>query len=224
MCRRFIVRQEEMNMKSSARAFLGVLSLCFITSASVSGDQQAVRTAFSPKEIQLRSSMKDLFNQCLKKQRNVEVQALTGSENAAKANDDLDKAVEKLGQVFGAYYSEQSAADITAAFKEYFAAAAAYARGVKGGAGRADALSPMLSAAGRLSGLFKSYRPFWSKMKLDDALAKYAEASADEIDMLSKTQSSPDANIFAATFDQNARLSEIFAIGVARQFPGEFKR
>ena len=33
----------------------------------------------------------------------------------------------------------------------------------------------------------------------------------------------PDAKVFEATFNESARLGEILAIGIAKQFPDAFK-
>ena len=183
-----------------------------------------VKTAVSASEIKLRSSLRNLFTQCLNKQRSLTVKILTGAQDSQTAQDKLTASVNKIGDVFKAYYGDSTGSQITALFAQYIQAAADYANAVNKGGDKAGIISGMHGKAGDIANLFNSFNTSWSKSGLSDALNRYCALSVKEIDMEHISLGKPDEKIFMATFRQSAEIGEILAEGIANQFPDKFKQ
>ncbi len=196
--------------------------------AVVPAPQQArtgnVKTAVSANEIKLRTSLRNLFTQCLNKQRSLAVKTLTGAPDVQTAQNKLTIAINNIGLVFKNYYGDSTGGQITTLFTQYIQATIDYSNAINKGGDRASIVSGMHGKAGEIANLFDSFNPAWSKSGLSEALDKYCAMSIKEVDMEHVSLSKPDEKLFMATFKQSSDIGEILAVGIAKQFPDKFKR
>ena len=182
------------------------------------------KTAISANEIKLRTSLRNLFLDCLKSQRSLAVKTLTNARDLPQAQAKLTETVNKIGDIFKAYYGSSTGGQITALFGQFIQATADYAASVKKDGDRAGVISGMHGKAEEIAKLFDSFNPAWTKSGLSDALNNYCAMSIKEIDMEHTSLGKPDAKIFGATFKKSAEIAEILATGIAKQFHEQFKK
>ena len=211
-------------MKRRVMTLLFACSMIFISGFAALAEPPAVRTAISPNEIKLRSSLKNLFSQCLGAQRTLAVKTLTGAKDLDKAQAGLNETLDKLGGVLKTYCGDQQGGRLGDLLKQYFQMSAYYAAAVKNGGDRTGITDKMQAKADEISSYLISSSPVWSKSRLPEVLKKYADLSASEIDMLGKSLGAPDAKLFSETFRKSSELADTLASGMARQFPDQFKR
>ena len=220
-------------MKRNARTMVLVCSMFFLLGLKAQSEpvqpapsQTATaprKTAVSASEMKLRTTMTNLFIQCLKQQRTLAVRTLTGSQDTQKAQDNLTAALGKTGDVFKTYYGSSAGGQVTTLFGQFIQMTASYAAAVKKGGDKAAVVTAMHAKADELSNFLNSSSPVWTKSRLAEVLKRYSDASAAEIDMQGKSLGRPDTRTFSATFKECTEMAEIFAKGIARQFPNQFK-
>ena len=227
-------------MKRHVKALLLVCSMSFVfvlpAKAAPADDKVVIpevlspaananrRTAISGDEIKFRNTMRNLFTECLNRQRNLAVKILTNAEDLKQDQARLTETVNKIGVVFKTYYGDSTGERITTLFGQYIGATADYANSVRTDGDKAGVISRMHLKAEEIARLFNSFNPHWTKSGLSDALNNYCAMSIKEIDMEHTSIGKPDAQVFNATFKKSAEMAEILSTGIARQFRDKFKR
>jgi hypothetical protein len=180
--------------------------------------------AVSENEIKLRNTLSTLFVECVKRQRVLAVKTLTKAEDLPQAQAKLTETINKIGDIFKAYYGVSTGGQITTLFGQFVGETATYAYAVREDGDRAGIVSGMHGKAEELSKLFNTLNPAWSKSGLSEALNNYAAMSVKEIDMEHTSLGKPDAQIFGATFRKSTEIAEILATGITKQYHENFKR
>ena len=181
------------------------------------------KTGISANEIKLRTTMRNLFIECLGRQRKLAVKRLTDPANSDKAQASLAETLNKIGNIFKTYYGTANGGQITTLYSQYIQLSADYADAVKNGGDKDLVVVKMHARADDIDKFFKSLSPAWSRIKLSEVLRRYSDLSVSEIEMSSKSLGKPDEKIFGATFKKSVEMAEIIVTGIAKQFPDQFR-
>ena len=199
-----------------------LLSLLFFSNIPAFSQMDMTKSSYTNKEVDLKTNMRKLFSDCLTWQRIYAIEVYTLSLDSDKAKTRLSRNQDEIGNVFRAYFNDDTANQMTNLSKQSIQLIADYSNTARGGGFKNDIVTKLHDNADAVADLLSRANMNWTKADLSNVLRKYFDLLCAEIDTQSGGAGSIDANALDATFDHCMLVSDMYALGIMRQYPAKF--
>lgn len=208
----------------TAFALASLMTLAFTEAPAFAGRAARIE---SPKAVELREALRDLWVGHIFWVRSVVVSSRYGDAEAAKvAEANAVENAKAIANSMVAFYGESAGKrlfDLLAghygAVKEYMSAAYAMDTGAK------DAATKKIVAnAEEIAGFLSSANPNWPKATLLSLLSAHGAHHMQQIDAIKEKNYSSEAETWTVMKRHMYTIADALAAGIVKQFPGKFRR
>ena len=214
------------------KTFLGMLAFFMITALTMGGGSQGMeqvkmgKTSYTPSAVNLRMSMRKLWEDHITYTRNFIISALAGLEDTGKVAERLLKNQDDIGDAIKPVYGEEAGKKLAALLRDHIliaadivkAARAGDSEGVTKGEKRwhenADDMALFLSSA----------NSNWPKQALVDMLYKHLDFTTTEVVSRLKKDWVADTEAYDRGHEHMLMFSDFLTEGIIKQFPKNFEK
>lgn len=204
-----------------------LLAICMVLSSFPSFAQSDKGDVhYSKPAIDLRLTMRRLWEDHMTWTRNYIVSALGDLGDTDKAAERLLKNQEDIGQAIKPYYGEQAGNRLTALLKEHITLATEVVGAAKAGnnANLEQAQRKWRANAGDIATFLSGANPNWSKASLTDMLNKHLEFLTGEVSSRLKKDWTADVAYADKNHDHMLIFADTLTEGIVKQFPENFRK
>ena len=180
------------------------------------------KTSFSTKEMDLVTTMRELFAEYLTWQRIYMLETLSGSADVAKAQARFVSSQDSICGEFKTYLGDYNGSSMTDLFKQYNQLLADYASAEKNRGRIPVNINTIYDKADELANILSMANMNWTKNELLDLFKKYADAVTAEIDGQGNNPGSIDTAGIDSTFAISMNMADTFSSGIIKQYPAKF--
>jgi len=213
--------KKEIRMKKTVCGiFVAVAFIC--AGMAAYGAVDPTKTSYTPKEMELRTTAREIFSQNLTWQRAVALTTIGSAGDASKAQERLMRSQDDIGNTFGTYFGDADGQQLASLLKQYAQLVADYSTSAMMHADNSLNVTKMHDTMDQIGTFLSQENMVWDKTRLSDKLKKYSDMLTAEIDLQGKSFGTIDSTTCDATFYQAMDIADTFAFGIIKQNPGKF--
>jgi hypothetical protein len=202
---------------------MAALVLLSPAGSSAKGPKPGLR--LTPKTVELRLAMRDLWVGRVFWMRSVVVGTRLNDEAAARAAEaQVVENARGIARSLVLFYGREEGDRLFGLLAGHYGAVKDYMSAVFGGSkdARKAAISALEKNGDELAGFLSSISPNWPRSALVPALASHVALQVVEIDQINAKDFTMEAETWNAAKEQAYKIADILAEGVVKQFPRRF--
>jgi hypothetical protein len=200
---------------------VGVAIVCALA-GTVCGAVDPIKTSYTPKEMELRTTMRELFAQLLTWQRAVMFTTIGSSADAIKVRERLMKCQDGIGNICGTYFGEDQGQKLASLLKQYSELIVEYSTCVLMRSDKSPTITKINDKLDEIATFLSQSNMAWDKATLAGKLKRYSDMLNAEMDAQSPTLGAIDIPSFDATFYMGMDIADTITFGIIKQDPGRF--
>jgi hypothetical protein len=222
----FRKRQQSLRVKPGRTSMRAYLSRIAIIGAALVGLAFLVQPAAAYKQSDLRTEMRKLWEDHVTWTRNYIVSALAGLDDAGPVAQRLLKNQDDIGAAITPYYGEAAGKKLAELLRDHILIAADVVSAAK--AGNAEQLASSQrkwQANGEdIAAFLSGANPHWAKEATRSMLREHLTFTTNEVVARLKKDWAADLKAYDDGHVHMLMFADQLADGIAKQFPGKFKR
>ncbi len=215
-----------MDLRNFKIIALGFAALMLLAPSFSFAQQSAGAVKLTPKTVELRLTLRDLWQNHIFWVRNVVLATKFKDKGAAKVAE--EQAVQNAKDIANAvvpYYGKEAGDKLFNLLAGHYAAIKEYMNADFAGnkKGMDAAKSKMLKNADEIAAFLSSANPNWPKQALVSALYAHGGYHMSQINEIHANNFSAEAKTWASMKDQVNQIADTLAEGIVKQFPQRFE-
>jgi hypothetical protein len=199
-----------------------LVSLVCVLACTVYGAVDPTKTSYTPKEMELRTTMREIFSQNLTWQRAVILATIGSAGDVTKAQVRLMTSQDGIGNFIGTYLGAEQGQQLDSLLKQYAQLISEYSTDVLMRGDKTLTVSKMNDKMDEIATYLSQQNMVWDKAVLAGKLRRYSDLLNTEMDAQSPTFGTIDPAVYDATFYQAMDIADTITFGLIKQDPGKF--
>lgn len=199
--------------------------LFFPAPAAAMDHQKMSKAAYTQSVVDLRSAMRQLWEEHIVYTRNFIISSLGGLEDAGKIAERLLRNQDDIGNAIKPYYGEEAGKKLAAMLRDHILIAADIVTAAKAGDndGVAKGQKRWIKNADEIAAFLSTANPNWPEQTLKDMLYKHLALTTTEVVSRLKKDWVADIEAYDAGHAHMLMFADALTDGIVKQFPKKFK-